>query len=431
MGCGASLELSPGLGLVQNIEQRAASGKAALHEPVPPTKPTRSALVGYTVPAQSGGAAGVVQLGGARSSLAAAAEGAEGGTTAAAAAAGAAAVADGGADGDDDAGRVEWQSLSRSGWGHSLARALAAQHGGSQLQEGGDGGAVVEPRGTHPLAQAEALAHLDAGADHLFWGTTRVSSLPLTWRMAVAAVHRLRALCGQPTGHAVYDNELSASCLQRAQKYCVAHEFEVDSQVTLLGLRKKSARHNGSDARVVGFDRRRLQYKVELAGGTALTVRAENLRAVLTAAADIAGGDEQRQIATDAEEGVVLTPAVHGGRSPLDVLESLLADPLGRRALPLWSHAGAFGLGYAVSTHLPGAVSHLRAFLACIGSPCLRRCVHGASIGRDCSLLRAVCAAAAPGWHRSAGASPPSTSSVCMLPPGRRHHGHAWCSAGR
>jgi hypothetical protein len=310
MGCGTSQELLPGLALVEGVEQRGLiTGVQLLREPVAPPKPARSALVGCAVPSQCAGAAGVVA---ACNPLTKAT-----------------------LDTPLEITDVEtrgWQLLSRTAWAHGIAQALNRDH---QLH-----GAAFET--CHPLADVETLREFGAEADRLFWGNRRVSPLPLTWRMAVAAIHRLRQLGGVATEHALYDHDCSATGVSFAVKFCAAAQFDIGTTVRLQGLDKNQksqnkALLNGQEATIVSFDKQ--NYVVELTSGVQVKSKPENLTNLADPNDD---GMDERDYECE------LGGCVPGGRSPVDTVETLLADPLYRRALPLSSGTESFGIAFAM-----------------------------------------------------------------------------------
>ena len=313
MGCGASLA-DGGLGLAQDIEQRGIrTNRQLIREPHNPPTPARSALVGHCLPSQCGGAAGVVP---ACSAGSMAAPGTVSGVP-------------------DDT--VPWQRLSESVWAHSVAKALDRQHQGR----------MVDICTCHPLAVLETMREFDAAADTLFWGTVRLSPLPLTWRMAIVQLHRLRRLYGLSTGQELYDHHCSEAGVEFATKICAFNDFEVGTEVRIQGMTQKQAVHNGEVAIVSAIREKKRLYDVELETGVVLReVPQENLAALddLNKLPELV---DEEQEAAGVLHGCDLGGAISGGRSPLDVVETLLSDPLQRRSLPLWAHTEVFGLGFA------------------------------------------------------------------------------------
>lgn len=195
---------------------------------------------------------------------------------------------------------LSWSQLSRSGWARSIAKALCKQHqDGEMMHE------VVE--GGHPFASYNLLREHDATADRVFWGTTQLKRLPLSWRMAVAAIQRLRKFGELEAGLPIFDHDCSEAGVSYAEWICDLH------------------------------DTGRSPPKEQPGDGWAYE-------------------DESSLPPTiwplpNHEGGCDLGGCVEGGRSPWDVLATLLADPSHRRRLPLWNATQSFGVGFARSSH--------------------------------------------------------------------------------
>ena len=193
---------------------------------------------------------------------------------------------------------LSWDQLSRSGWARGVAGALRRQHEDSEMGE------VLE--GGHSFAQYDLLAEHDAAADQLFWGTTSLKKLPLSWRMAVAAIQRLRAFGGLAAGLPIFDHDCSDAGLNYAQWVC-----------DMADTGRSAPMEQAGD----GWD-----------------------------------GEEGLLPASiwpldNHEGGCDLGGTVEGGRTPWDVLAALIADPSHRRRLPLWNATQSFGVAFAHSSH--------------------------------------------------------------------------------
>ena len=186
---------------------------------------------------------------------------------------------------------LEWHEVARSGWARSTARALRRQHQPEAREA---------PEGGHALAAADVLREQEALKDQLFWGTTKLKELPLTWRMAVAQLQRLRRLSGLGAGLQLFDHDCCAAGVDYAQWRC--DMVDTDQEPPLEEDPEED-------------------------------------------------DDSPRPPPSLAANGSDLGMAVDGGRSPWDVLQALLASPLGRRGLPLWAGTESFGVGFAQSAH--------------------------------------------------------------------------------